>query len=124
MTGALSRKTFSFHWVALEINEHCQINIKVHILTYFQTADDQGLLKCVSCCEIVGINEEEGYSVRLFKWSVAVQRSREMDWETCSVQEIVSAQILALIEDQAAYKFLAYSGNAEESKTALMVSET
>ena len=101
------------------------LNIKVHILTSFQTTDDQGLLNCVSCLEIIGIKiKEERHSLRLFKWSVALQRSRELDWEKCSVQEIVSAQLLASIEDQAAYKSLAYSGDAEDSKSALMVSES
>lgn len=84
--------------------------------------DDQGLLNCISCGEIVGIRgKKERDSLRLFKWGIALQRSRELDWETCSVQEIVSAQLLVLIEDQAAYKFLAYTGNARDSKTALML---
>ena len=70
---------------------------------------------------MIGVKDEkESYSLRFYKWSVALQCSRGLDWETCSVQEIVSAQLLALIEDQAVYKFLAYT---EKSKTALMVSE-
>ena len=86
---------------------------------------DGGFLNCVSCGEIVGArNERETYSLRLFKWSVALQRSIGLGWETCSVQEVVSAQLLALIEDQAVYKFLAYTGDAEDSKTALMVRES
>ncbi|CAD6573931.1 MAG: hypothetical protein ASARMPREDX12_006324 [Alectoria sarmentosa] len=90
--------------------------------TGLETIDDQGLLNCVSCREIIGIKiKEERDSLRLFKWSVALQRSREMDWEKCSIQEIVSAQLLASIEDQAAYKFLAYSGDAEDSKSAVML---
>ena len=66
--------------------------------------------------------EENSSSLRLFKWNLALQRSRELDWETCSVQEIVSAQLLALIEEQAMYKVLAYTADADKSKTALMVS--
>ena len=66
--------------------------------------------------------EEKSSSLRLFKWNLALQRSRELDWETCSVQEIVSAQLLALIEEQAMYKVLAYTADADKSKTALMVS--
>ena len=88
-------------------------------------AEDQRFLKCVSCSEILGSKDEkESSSVRLFKWSVALQRSRDLGWETCSVQEIVSAQLLALIEEQAVYKFLAYSGDADDSKTALFVSQS
>ena len=66
--------------------------------------------------------KERSSSLRLFKWSLALRRSRELDWETCSVQEIISAQLLALIEEQAIYKFLAYTADADKSKTALMVS--
>lgn len=44
-----------------------------------------------------------------------------LDWETCTVQEIVSAQLLALTQEQAVYKFLAYSGDIEYAKTALML---
>lgn len=69
-------------------------------------------------------DENEINSLQLFKWSVALQRSRELDWETCSVQEVVSAKLLALIEDQAVYKFLAYTGDIKDSKTALMVSDS
>lgn len=90
--------------------------------TGLETTDDQGLLNCTSCREVVGIKDkEERYSLRLFKWSVAVKRSRELDWETCSVQEIVSAQLLTLIEDQAAYNFLAYTDDADGSMTAMVL---
>ena len=86
-------------------------------------SDDLRFLNCVSCRENVGVKEEEKKSsLRLFKWSLSLQRARELDWETCSVQEIVSAQLLALIEEQAIYKFLAYAADADKSKTALMVS--
>jgi len=50
-----------------------------------------------------------------------VQRSHGNIWETYSVEEIISAQMLALIEDQATYKFLTYSGNIENAKDALLV---
>ena len=94
------------------------------MLRIFQTTDDQGLLSCILCRQIVGIRDErETSSLRLFKWSVALQRSKAMDWETCSVQEIVSAQLLALIDEQSVYKFLVYNGDIGDPKTALMVSE-
>ena len=90
-----------------------------------KTSDDQGLLNCFSCGVAVGVKDKkEINSVQLFKWSVALQRSRELDWETCSAQEVVSAMLLALIEDQAVYKFLAFTGDLEDSKTALMVSKS
>ena len=105
-----------------ETNEHYKINLKVHTLIFFQAIDNQGLLHCSSCRESVGVRDEKDrYSLRLFKWSVALQRSRASEWETCSVQEIVSAQLLALIDVLAAYKFLAIAGDAGNSKTALLV---
>ena len=70
----------------------------------------------------MGVEEKRVGTLRLFKWSLAVQRAQAMDWETYSVQEIVSAQLLALIEDQATRKFLTYSGNIEEAEEALLVS--
>ena len=110
--------------MALEINEHFEINPKVYALISLQTTDDEGSFTCDSCGETIGVKDEkESYSLRFYKWSVALQRSRGLDWETCSVQEIVSAQLLALIEDQAVYKFLTYTGDAEKSETGLMVSE-
>ena len=108
--------------MALKTNEHYKINLKVHTLIFFQTTDNQGLLHCSSCRENVGVGDEKDrYSLRLFKWSVALQRSRASEWETCSIQEIVSAQLLAMIDDLGAYKFLAIAGDAENSKIALLV---
>lgn len=75
-------------------------------------------------------------SVRLFKWALALQnsdkrlskfvsafkRSGDGGWKTFSIQRIISAQLLALIEEQAVYKFMCYSGDIEDAKDALLVS--
>ncbi len=75
--------------------------------------------------------------MRLFKWALALQssdkrlskfvtafkRSGEGGWKTFSIQRIVAAQLLALIEESAVYKFLCYSGDVEEAKDALLVSD-
>lgn len=37
------------------------------------------------------------------------------------MQEIISAQLLAFIADQGTYRFLAYSGNMQDAKDALLV---
>ena len=60
---------------------------------------------------------------QLFKWGFAVQRTRGSDWETYSVQEIVSVQLLALIEEQAVHRFLAFSANIGDVQEALMASD-
>ena len=81
------------------------------------------MLACSSCRELVGQEEKKAGTFRLYKWSLAVQRTEGNIWETYSVQEILSAQLLALIEDQAMYKFLAFSGAIENAQEALLVSE-
>ncbi len=79
------------------------------------------MMVCSSCGDLVGEHEKRNGTLRLYKWSLAVQRSYGNIWETYSVQEIMSAQMLALVEDQATYKFLTYSGNIEDAKDALLV---
>lgn len=81
------------------------------------------MLVCSSCHEVIGTEEKRARTLRLYKWSLAVQRDLGGIWETYSVQEIVSAQLLALIEEQATHKFLAYDGSIEDANGALVVSE-
>ena len=81
------------------------------------------LLECSSCKLSVGIDDEKLSCIKLYKWSVALQRSKDAEWETNSVQTIVSAQLLAWITEQATYKVLAFSGVLEDAEEALLVSE-
>lgn len=83
---------------------------------------DQGLIACSSCGELIGAPQKREGAFRLYKWSLTVQRSRGGLWETSSVQEVISAQLLALIEEQAVHKFLIYDGNIKDAKDALLVS--
>ena len=83
----------------------------------------QNLLKCSNCQRFVGIRDPKDGTSRLFKWSVKVQLSDDPTWEEYSIQEIVSAQLLALIEEQATHKFVVYSRNVEEVQEALLVSQ-
>ena len=91
---------------------------------------------CANCKDPVGVEDKATPEcIRLFKWSLALQtqekrlsklvsafqRSRE-PWRTYSIQRIVAAQLLALIEELAVYKYLVFSGDLEESKEALLVS--
>lgn len=71
----------------------------------------------------MGIEDKRDDSIRLYKWSIAVQRTRDADWETYSAQEVVSRQLLALIEEQAVYKFVLYSENISDAREALFVSD-
>ena len=67
-------------------------------------------------------NDRDG-TLQLFKSSLAVQRSRDYAWETYSVQEVISAQLLGSIEEQATYKFLTHGGSIEDAKDAMLVSK-
>ena len=79
------------------------------------------MLACSSCHELVGTEQKRVGTLQLFKWALTLQRSRDSTWETYSVEEIVSAQLVAMIEDQAVSKFLVYSGNIEDAEVALLV---
>ena len=46
----------------------------------------------------------------------------ETAWEEHQVQNFICSRFLALIESQAVYKYIAYSGNIEENGDALLVS--
>lgn len=103
-----------------------------------QSNSAESLLACTECKQPVGVEDKAAAgSVRLFKWSVAIQnqdkrfskfmssfqRNRDYGWTVFSIQRIMAAQLLALIDEQAVYRFLLYSGDMEEAKDALMVSE-
>ena len=47
--------------------------------------------------------------------------SRNMAWEAYEVQEFLCLRLLALIESQAVYKFLVYSGILEMPENASLV---
>lgn len=86
-----------------------------------QAKESKEMMICSSCGDPIGAREKREGAFRLYKWSVAVQRAHGNIWETYSVQEIISTQLLAVIGDQATYKFLAYSGKIEDAKDALLV---
>ncbi len=79
-------------------------------------------LMCESCGEPLGADERESGGVRLYKWNIRLRHGKDMAWQALPVQRIISAKLLGLIESQATYKFLIYSGRIEEAKEALMVS--
>ena len=78
-------------------------------------------LACESCNERLGINDANSGGARLYKWNLSLRTGKDAVWQTLPVQEIVCAKLLALIDGQAIYKFLTYSGNIEDAPEALMV---
>lgn len=101
-----------------------------------QTDSPENLLACTGCKQPVGIEDKGALGcIRLFKWSLALQgtekrlsklvtafqRSKDGNWKMYSTQRIFTAQLLALIEELAIYKFLLQFGD-DTSKDALLVS--
>jgi len=81
-------------------------------------------LVCALCGEALGVDEEESGVVRLYKWNLRLRHGDDASWQTLPVQKIICAKLLALIEGQATYQFLIYSGKIEEAQKALMVGFT
>ena len=77
---------------------------------------------CASCGGPLGSEKEESGCVRLYKWNLRLRRANNTAWQTLQMQTIVCAQLLELIETQATYKVLVYSGVVEDAKKALLVS--
>lgn len=76
-------------------------------------------IACSTCSKIIGSSDQE--RIRLFKWSIRLQRDRNADWEAYPTQKFICAQLLESIRAQATHKFLAYSGDIKLAKEALLV---
>ena len=82
------------------------------------------LLVCKSCGQQLGIDEANSGGVRFYKWNLCLRNGKTALWQTLPVQKIICAKLLSLIESQATYKFLVYSGKVEDAQEALMVRHT
>ncbi|KAL9099645.1 MAG: hypothetical protein Q9163_004886 [Psora crenata] len=78
-------------------------------------------LQCASCNYDVGFETMENGHFQVFKWSVALQVLGQPSRKTFSLQKIISAQLLAVIEQQAVHKFVIHSGDLENTKEALFL---
>ena len=79
-------------------------------------------MECVSCHKSLGIRDDISGALRIYKWSVILQYTQDAAWESYPARFFISAQLLSLIDSQAVYKFLAYSGDLDRSKDATLVS--
>ena len=50
-----------------------------------------------------------------------MQQPTSTGWEAFSLQNFISAQLLRLVDSQAARKFVIYGGTPQEASTALLV---
>ena len=94
------------------------------------------LIACAGCKQPVGMEDRATTGcIRFFKWSVALQGPEKRisklvtafqkgrdSWRTYSVARIFAAQLVALIDEMAIYKFLLHSGDILSTKEALLVS--
>ncbi|KAL9127806.1 MAG: hypothetical protein Q9217_003390 [Psora testacea] len=58
---------------------------------------------------------------QIFKWNVALQTLGQAGWKTFPLQKVISAQLLAMIEDQAVHKFIVHTGDLDNVKEALLL---
>jgi len=77
---------------------------------------------CSICEEPLGTKDKVTGSFCIHKWNLAIQIGKSKTWQTFSVQKIIAAQLLAMVQDEAIHKFLAYTGNIDEVGEALLVS--
>lgn len=84
--------------------------------------DPRSSLRCASCKVPVGTTSTTRGCIQLDKWSLCIRNNGEGAWEEHQVQNFVCSRLLASIECQALYKYIAYSGNITEIGDALLVS--
>lgn len=84
--------------------------------------DSQSPIRCASCKVSVGTTGGTRGCIQLDKWSLCIRNNGETTWEEHQTQNFVCSRLLALIESQAIYKYIAYSGNIAETGDALLVS--
>lgn len=76
---------------------------------------------CTSCKATVATIEEDQGCVQLDKWALCIRDNENIPWEDYQVQQFLCSQFLALIENQATYRYVVYNGNLENSSHALSV---
>ena len=82
----------------------------------------QQAIACSACFTIIGSSDDrEPERIRLFKWSIRLQRNEAADWEAYPTQKFICAQLLESVRTQATHKFLAFSGDIRLAKEALLV---
>jgi len=74
------------------------------------------------CHEALGFVDERADGWRLWKWSLCVQLNGQSDEQAFSIEMFVSAQLLAMIEDQAVRKFVMYNEEGTNDAPGIMVS--
>ena len=76
---------------------------------------------CSRCHERIGIVDDKADGWRLNKWSLSVQLSPTLGWESYPIEPFISAQLLALIESQGARKFVVHSGDSDDAPPPILL---
>ena len=83
---------------------------------------EREMLRCSSCAIRVG-NVTRTHHFELYKWSVALRSNENLPWRELPLQTVISARLLALIEDQAVRRFFVYNDEPGKKGPALIVSQ-
>ncbi|KAL8735873.1 MAG: hypothetical protein Q9181_002651 [Wetmoreana brouardii] len=77
---------------------------------------------CAVCKHPVGVAAGvSSANLKLYKWSLQFRRDSANSWEEPTVQKLVSAQLLAMIESQGIQKFVIHSEDSDTDIDALLV---
>ena len=69
--------------------------------------ESNGKLLCRACTSPLGVFDKKLDGFRLFKWNIILLRDHGLEWERNSIQCLICAQMLELMEDQNVRKFIA-----------------
>lgn len=78
-------------------------------------------IRCESCQSTLGSYDEHSRSVRLDMWSTIINSDGKSGWIEHSIQKLLCARMLELIDSQAVYRFLAYDNSLERSINSILV---
>ncbi|KAL8686404.1 MAG: hypothetical protein Q9224_005457 [Gallowayella concinna] len=86
----------------------------------------QYIINCAFCKRPVGAAEDmdSANTAKIYKWNLRFRSSPSSAWEEASVQRLVSAQLLAMIESQGIQKFVIHgqeSNGDHDEQQALLI---
>ncbi|KAL8751034.1 MAG: hypothetical protein Q9199_006689 [Rusavskia elegans] len=101
------------------VQQDCNVTISEDFMTR-KNGKCQPIVNCASCKHPVGVAADT--DARIYKWNIFLQSDQQSGWEDHSVQKLVSAQLLAMIESQGVQKFVIHSEVRDDNIEALLVS--
>ncbi|KAI9819501.1 MAG: hypothetical protein M1827_006949 [Pycnora praestabilis] len=78
-------------------------------------------IQCSDCKAVLGVYDARANGYRIYKWSVAVRQDENDTSRQYPVQAFISAQLLALIDNQAVRRFVIHNKEVGETGSALLL---